>query len=235
VAIAIAQQAIYHSGMKLAELIRTERERRAWSVRKLAGKAEVDPSAISRIENGKQIGHATTLAAVARALGIDPALLQGVVSGDDDVRLPEQRSLVDAAEEMLAMARRLESTHYAPLPGGVIMVPVVSGIPTAGEGGVAEVEYWPYIPTPEQVGHEIVGAVVKGDCLAPRVVSGQRIYIDRSAAPKLTDVVAVQVDGESLLRILAEGELIALNGHPPIPLSERVHIEGVVVFAGGKP
>ncbi len=234
--IAMAQRATYDRGMKIAELIRQERERRGWSARKLAAKAEVDPAAISKIENGQQIGHAITLAKIAQALDINPSLLQGVVCGGDDVRLPEARSLVDTLEEALAQARRTTSTRYEVLPGRVIMVPMVSSLTAAGEGAVAEAEPWPYQLQPGEVDHGQRFAVkVKGGCLSPRIQDGETAVIDKLATPTLGNIVAVQVDGESLLRILADGELIALNGHAPIPLSERVHVEGVVVFAGGKP
>ena len=65
----------YHDLVRLAELIKEEREKRHWSQRQLAARAGVDPSAVSRIERGLQIGHADTLVKIAAALGIPPSVL----------------------------------------------------------------------------------------------------------------------------------------------------------------
>ncbi len=116
-----------------------------------------------------------------------------------------------------------------------IMVPVVESFGAAGEGVVAQVERWPYIPTPEQVGHDLFGIRVKGNCLSPRLSDGYRAIIDKNAVPQEGDIVAFILDGESLLRILEGDRLVALNGHPPIPVTDNIHIEGVVVFAGKRP
>ena len=146
------------------------------------------------------------------------------------------RSLEEIAAELNAAIQRATSTHYKRQPGTIVMVPMVSSLTAAGEGAVAESEPWPYQLQPGEVDHGQRFAVkVKGSCLSPRIQDGETAVIDKLAVPNLGEIVAVQVDGESLLRILAEGELVALNGHSPIPLNERVHIEGVVVFAGGKP
>ena len=145
------------------------------------------------------------------------------------------RSLEEIAAELSAAIHRERDTHYELLPGNVILIPIVESFASAGEGAVAGVEFWPYIPRPDEVGHDLIGATAKGDCLYPRVRDGERIVIDRTVVPKVGDVVAAQVDGESLLRIFHADELTALNGHPPIPMTELVHIEGVVVFHGGRP
>jgi transcriptional regulator with XRE-family HTH domain len=151
---------------------------------------------------------------------------------------PPERSPEDALREALALLekeRRESETTYRELPGKVVMVPIVKSFAAAGEGAVAEVEHWPYIPKPEELGHEFTAIRVQGKCLEPRVRDGDVAVVDKNAIPKSGDVVAIQYDGESLVRVYEGDRLTALNGHPPIPIDSRVHLEGVVVFSGRRP
>ncbi len=56
--------------------LRRERERRAWSLRRLAEESGVDASRISKIENG-QGAQFKTIERLAGALGVTPADLVG--------------------------------------------------------------------------------------------------------------------------------------------------------------
>jgi transcriptional regulator with XRE-family HTH domain len=224
--------------VKLAELIRQERERRGWSVRKLAGRASVDPSAVSRIENGKQIGHAETLARIAQALEIDPALIQGVVSGDDDVSPPASRSLVDTLEEALTLARRREGSGEGPILVDVLPQPMSAG-PGAPETDVPQVPFW---PAPADRGHMFRAVEVVGDCLEPRVMRGHFAIVDLTAVDqaKPGDLVAAQHDGEYLVKILEARDgllyLVALQGREPIQVDDRfTRLIGVVKGAYYRP
>ena len=200
-------------------------------MRKLAGKAGVDPSTVSQLEAGKRIGRSDTVARIAAALGLDPSLTQGVVSGDQEVVLPKPQSAEELLEQALAAIKRERETKRPE----VIMVPVVEGFAAAGEGAITELDYVPYIPRPSELGHDFAGIDVKGDCLAPRLRDGERVILDRNATPYEGCIVAAQHEGETILRVLQGDRLISYNGHEPIPLTDDVLIMGVVVWSGRRP
>lgn len=232
------QHVYYDVGMKIAELVKKERERLGWSARKLAEKAGVSPSTITRIEAGQRIGRSDTIAAIAQVLGIDPRLVQGAVSGDEEVAYPPERTPEEILAELNASIKRLRETsaHYEPLDRPIVWAQLVSSLAAAGEGAVPETEFVPYVPAPHERGHTFIAIRVRGDCLSPEVRSGEIAIIDRDASPQIGDIVAVLVGDESLLRIYRQDELVSLNDHPPIAIgAPGVHLQGVVVWAGRRP
>jgi transcriptional regulator with XRE-family HTH domain len=58
--------------------LRVIRERRCLTVRELASRAGVNPSTVSRIENGHRAGSLPALARIAQVLEVDPELLGGL-------------------------------------------------------------------------------------------------------------------------------------------------------------
>ena len=70
--------------MRLADLIRDERNKRGWSQSELARRAGVSPSVVNRLESGKRVGHADTIARVAAALGLNPNTVQSVLSEEEE-------------------------------------------------------------------------------------------------------------------------------------------------------
>jgi transcriptional regulator with XRE-family HTH domain len=66
---------------ELGVFVRQLREERGWSQENLALTALVDDAYIGRLENGKQIGSATSLIAIALALGVRPGILLDKLAG----------------------------------------------------------------------------------------------------------------------------------------------------------
>lgn len=73
------QTGSYTVPMRLAELVKEKREALGWNKSKLAREARVDPSTITRIENGEMLGHSDTIARIGNALGIDPRKLDAAI------------------------------------------------------------------------------------------------------------------------------------------------------------
>jgi transcriptional regulator with XRE-family HTH domain len=84
--LAIWQASRYHRPMRLADLVRTEREKQRLSQAELARRAGVSPPVISRLEDGKRLGRGDTIARVTRALGIDPAIVQSILREEQEER-----------------------------------------------------------------------------------------------------------------------------------------------------
>jgi len=57
--------------------LRRAREHRALTQAELAERAGVMPATISRLENGQQRAYPSTVRKLAKALGVEPALLYG--------------------------------------------------------------------------------------------------------------------------------------------------------------
>jgi transcriptional regulator with XRE-family HTH domain len=235
--------------MKIGELFRLEREKHGWSQSQVARKAGVSSATISRIEAGERGGGSVTIARIAATLGLDPAITQGVVSGDQEVELPRTQSADELLEQYVAARKREreeaerkareaeetrrkwfeEEARAIPLPDQVVMVPVVPTAAGAGPGQLAETQFWPFIPSPESLGHKFVAVRVQGSCLKPRILDGDLAIIDRNAVPQPNSIVAVEFEGEIILRIWEGARLVSTNGHPPLPVNETVRLEGVVV------
>lgn len=243
----------------LGSLIRSLRDARGLTQGQLAAYAHVgrpwlsrvevddidrpDPDMLRKLAPVLRVAAETLLAAAGYDVAPQPlrdvrsleeiaAELQSAIRREREISLGGGLGITGQLETVVHRA----ADHYEVLPGDVVMVPLVESLTAAGEGAVAGVEYWPYHLQPGEVDHKQRFAVlVKGDCLSPRVQNGDVAVIDKLAVPKDTDVVAVQIDGESLLRIIHGAELVALNSHPPIPLSERVHVEGLVVSVSRRP
>lgn len=79
--------------------------------------------------------------------------------------------------------------------------------------------------------HRHIAVAVVGDCLAPRLLPGQRAIVNLDASPKPGDIVMALHEGETILKILEQrdGEfwLVALQGRPPLNVGENTTIQGV--------
>lgn len=84
--------------MKLAELVRQERQRRGWSKADLAREADVSRSVITNMESGKRLGRADTVAKICQVLGIDPAEAQAVLSSETDSDEARDLQLTDLSK-----------------------------------------------------------------------------------------------------------------------------------------
>lgn len=227
----------------LGQMVRRLRESLGFTQGQLAANASVTRSWIARVEaDDRQRPDPDMLKRVASHLQV-PANTLLATAGYNVLPEPERpdRTPEEIAAELAAALRRdrqrreRDESRYTSLPYLVRMIPIVESFASAGEGAVGAIEMWPYMPPDANTSHDFFAIYVRGDCLAPRVSDGDLAVIDKQATPELGDVVAVQSDGESLLRVYDGDRLLALNGHPPKPLDERTHLEGVVVFAGRKP
>lgn len=85
----------YRTREELAQRVRSLREERGMSQRKLAAALELDPASMNRIEAGQRGVSTGELVAIAEALGVDvdgllrvesPAYALRASCGDDDIR-----------------------------------------------------------------------------------------------------------------------------------------------------
>lgn len=58
------------------QLLRASREKRGWSISKVARMAGVDRPMVSRIESGRMTGSVETIVAIAKVLDVDLNLLK---------------------------------------------------------------------------------------------------------------------------------------------------------------
>lgn len=96
--------------MRLADLIRTEREKRDWSQSRLGREALVSASVVSRLESGKRVGRADTIARITSVLAIDPAIVQDYLRE----RQPEREiQYIDLSKVPASQRKLLRSTVEA--------------------------------------------------------------------------------------------------------------------------
>lgn len=70
--------------MRLADLIREERERLGWSQAKLSRESGISPATISRLETGETLGRGDTIARLAGVLGIPAPTVQAALTEQED-------------------------------------------------------------------------------------------------------------------------------------------------------
>jgi transcriptional regulator with XRE-family HTH domain len=101
--------------MTVNERIRAERERRGWTKRDLAERAALDPSIITRIEQGASRPSADSIARISRAFDLEPGVLLGTCepAADEVYRVnlrvipPAERDyFIRSVEALLGMYRR---------------------------------------------------------------------------------------------------------------------------------
>ncbi len=88
------------------------RKSKGWTLRELARQAGVDVGSVSRLEAGKQIGRADTIARITNALGLDPAQVAATLREEETPPADRDRlinafghELEDLSEEELQQLR----------------------------------------------------------------------------------------------------------------------------------
>lgn len=75
---------------------------------------------------------------------------------------------------------------------------------------------------------------VNGDCMAPRLLSGSLVCIDRERPARPGDLVVARTDDEVIVKELhawgGELWLVAIQGPAPLMLSGAVQVLGVVTM-----
>jgi len=89
-------------GDVVRSFVRAERERRGWSLRRLARESDIHVSALSRLESGESDPTMTVLDRLSRAFGVPVIVLLGEESHPSDLSAEEQELL----------------SHYRTLPDG---------------------------------------------------------------------------------------------------------------------
>jgi transcriptional regulator with XRE-family HTH domain len=93
--------------------MRRYRRDRGWTQAQLARQSGVSPATISRLERGDDLPLARTVAAVAKALGVEPDRLLGLEGQPPLFPLPDQRR-VDLLRRVLALDdERVEAAYPA--------------------------------------------------------------------------------------------------------------------------
>jgi len=140
---------------------------------------------------------------------------------------------------LLSLVARQGASRSKSNQAGPIMVTVQPNPISGGGGSPTEAESIPYWPEPGTRNHDFIAFEVIGDCLEPRVMRGHRVVVDVTASPEPGDVVAVEHNGERLVKILerrgAQLWLVALQGPEPTEVTVDTAMIGVVVWAGYRP
>jgi transcriptional regulator with XRE-family HTH domain len=190
-----------------------------------------------------------TIAAVARAAGIDPSYLSRLEKGDAAYKSVGVDVLRSLASVLDVPEQDLDARLYdRPLPGPLRPQPEPSreipaydiGTIAAGPRGRTEVHHWESVPLSQTRGRMLRAAIVSGDCMGDEVRPGDTVLFDRNPNPRDGQlVVAVLLDegpdekGQGVLKrfFKLDGKVkLAPNvGDPIIVAADRVRIEGVVV------
>ena len=217
---------------QLGHMVRRLRESMGLTQEELARLAHVTRQWLGHVEEGRRRRpDRERLEDLARALRIPPDTLLHA-AGYRTERLPiapTRRTPEELVRELQVMLRE-----------SPIMVPITSQPASAGAGTLpADQEYVPYVPTPEERGHEFIAVRVTGDCLAPMIAAGHIAIVDRNASPRAGDVVLAVHNSEVMVKILEQRNgdlwLVALSEQPPRKVDEGTRIIGVVAMATYKP
>jgi transcriptional regulator with XRE-family HTH domain len=157
--------------MEWWETVKAAREKIGLNKSELARKAGLEPSHISRLENGDYKSPSIeTINKLARALGMTANQLY---SGKLPVVRPE------TPEELLEKLRTASP----------ITVPVFADIPVhAGEPLDYPVDFV-YLPPSRKVKEGLAGYHVKGTCLEPIIHDGDVVIVDQNAEINMGDIV----------------------------------------------
>ena len=113
-----------------------------------------------------------------------------------------------------------------------MLVPVVLATRFPDAGPSTSGEFWRYYPNRSERDHDVVGVRCPADPLSPLIAEEDELYLDRTVAARLGDIVAVSRGGQLTFRVCGcegcEG-LVMARGDSPAPSDETVRIVGVVV------
>lgn len=192
--------------------IRRARNKKGWSIGRLARETELDGGYLSKLETGKVASPGiVTIERIATALGMSP-------------------------DELLPSAARARTAMLSQ-PGDVIRVPVVDVTLAAGGAVYGETrETVPFSVDLAPAGHQLVASRVSGSCMDPDLRDGDMAIIDvTNRSPQPGQMVAVLMeDGNMLIKRLVHrsGKTILEDnqGHEYRPNGAK--IQGVAIHVG---
>lgn len=214
--------------MRREQFIRA-RKQLGLTQKQVAEQARISEATVIRLEAGDNVG-TDKIDAVAAVLGISVAIGEG--PGHDPPVTPAMlRSAADRLEESNRTNRGEVLIH--PTREDVVVVPVSDNSLGMGDGPIpSDAEVVAYVPSPLTRRHRFVAVHATGACLSPTINDGEIVVIDKDITdPHNGDILAIRVDGEEILRILAGTALVSYNGHEPISFNPTVDVIGVVVAA----
>lgn len=181
----------------LGDYIKEIRESRGLSQRELGRLAGISGAAISKIEASKSAPSINTLKNIARALKVSFNTLYTKFTGTGDSKSATQyirpQGIGDMARDIQAI-----QTNF-------IEVPIVAELHMPGE----ILEYI-YIPRAGTGKVNYVGVKAKGYCLAPDVMEGDTLIIDKDAVPEFGKTVLCYHNGHEqpqLFKLKKEAQL----------------------------
>ena len=93
----------------IAKRLKDSRLKKRWSQKELSEMSEVSFEQISRYETGKSSPHAYIAAKLARALGVSPDYLHGLV--DDEPLIDNQNEAND--QELTLLVNKIKTTSFS--------------------------------------------------------------------------------------------------------------------------
>jgi SOS-response transcriptional repressor LexA len=167
-------------------------DRNTWSLMDLARASGVQHPTLSKIRNGDSRPSPETLRKLAPALGKTADYLMEIVGHK------QSREQVPTRDELLERFLAMDATE---VPFYDVMA---SGAPSRSFLSDLPIEYG-YLPERRRYARgRVKGITVRGNCLAPRVLDGDRVFIDTQADFEDGDIVlAVVGDALHLKRLRA--------------------------------
>ena len=199
--------------MGLGEVIRELRLQRGWSQEELARRAKVSTSYIGHLERGARKGASwAVIVKLARAFGIPEEEFFRMISRGEPQSSP--RSFTQAFQELELL-----------LP---VAIPIVAEGSAGDEGIIVDYAYW---ARPKAAGKNILGVLVRGDCLEPDFKDGDIAFADTDLSPQNGDFVVCLIDGKLAIKRYREagGKVWLENKYGRIEIGDNVVIQGVVI------
>ncbi len=193
-------------------------ERNTWSLTDLAKASGLSHGALSKIQNKLSVPSIETCRKLAPHLGLRVEELMRMAGRSVEAVRRETRD--EVLDRLLAMDAT-EVPFYDM---------TASASPSRSFGSDTPVDYG-YLPERRRYAKgRIKGITVKGDCLAPRVLDGDRVFIDTQADYEDGDLVLAVVDDDLHLKRLRTGEegywLQPDNSEPAFRVTDGVFILG---------
>jgi phage repressor protein C with HTH and peptisase S24 domain len=185
--------------MSFGAWLQAQLERNEWSQSDFARASGLSTTTISKYIIGpEKPSRLATIQSIASALRVPVADVQAAIRGDTDGRTP--RSAEDALAELVA---------NAPLA-----VPIITDLVAHMGAGGGFIDDYVYLTPDYRRGRKrtIIGVRAKGACMTPLIHDGDVVLFDRESDPKPNDVVVAAIDGQAVVRRLAEvGKRLALR------------------------
>ena len=115
--------------MEIGELIQQARLRRGWSRSDLAAKSGVSAATITRVETGERVGHAETIARIARTLDLPAEDVFTALLGESQAAPEPSGTIFDQVAALLRRIERLEGRERPSSDGPGLWGRIAVGVP----------------------------------------------------------------------------------------------------------